>query len=140
MRHPDSGKPALKWIGGQGLCKLGSSIALNVHEPQKRVFGSDLTNTSSKRYKVDCSFEEKLTEKENVKSALNQNIKYNNGHSDNSLKQDQKRTTKEFVFGPFKPSSVLKREVSKNENAEQVDLEKLAALIKPRYQNQGISE
>lgn len=128
----------MKWIGGQGLCKLGSSIALNVHEPQKRVFGSDRTNTSSKRCKVDCSFE-KLTEKENV-SALNQNIKYNNGHSDNSLKQDQKRTTKEFVFGPFNPSSVLKREVSKNKNAEQVDLEKLAALIKPKYQNQGISE
>lgn len=121
MRHPDSRKPALKWIGEQGLCKLGSSIAPFVHVPEKRVFGSDLTNTSSKRCKVDCSFERKLTEKENVK-------------------QDQKRPAKEFVFGPFKPSSVFKMEGSKSKNAEEMDFEKLASLIQPRYQNQGISE
>lgn len=134
VRHPDSGKPAFKWIGGQGHCKYGSSIAPNEHESKKRVFGSDVTNTSSKKSKVDCSFERKLTGKGNVKCALNQNAKYNNGQSDNSLEQYQKRAAKDFVFGPFKPSVVLKMGASENENAEKMEKrENLSSLSQPRY-------
>lgn len=135
-RHPDSGKPAFKWIGVQGQLKQGSSAALNEHESKRRVFGSDITNTCSKRYRADYSLDKKLKQTESTQNcALHQNIK-DNGKS--LFEQHQKPGSKDFEFGPFKPSGVLNMRISDKRNVEQIeDWDNLASLYQPRYRNEG---
>ncbi|KAI5665578.1 hypothetical protein M9H77_15431 [Catharanthus roseus] len=138
-RHPDSGKPAFKWIGVQGQLKQGSSAALNEHESKRRVFGSDITNTCSKRYRADYSLDKKLKQTESTQNcALHQNIK-DNGKS--LFEQHQKPGSKDFEFGPFKPSGVLNMRISDKRNVEQIeDWDNLASLYQPRYRNEAMND
>ncbi|KAL3526006.1 hypothetical protein ACH5RR_014378 [Cinchona calisaya] len=140
MRHPESGKPAFRWIGVQGQPLRGFRAALNVKDSKRRVFGSDITNTGIKRSKADDSLRWKLNEKENIQTLANcENVKDENAKI--SIEQHQKLGTKDFVFGPFTPASLFNNKVSENRNVAQIqDSDNLASLCHPRYCNQALND
>lgn len=139
MRQPESGKPAFRWIGVQGYHKRGLCAALNVTESKRRLFGSDITNTGSKRSKADYLLHENLNEKENLqKFASCENMKDENQNT--STVPHQKLGTNDFVYGPFSPASVSDNKVSASRNTAQIqDWDNLASMNHPRYCNQALS-
>ncbi|KAK6163819.1 hypothetical protein DH2020_000683 [Rehmannia glutinosa] len=51
--HPETRKPAFRWLGLNGKPDNGTANSMVLSESKKRMFGTDLTNTTSKRFKVD---------------------------------------------------------------------------------------
>ncbi|KAF7838383.1 E2F transcription factor-like E2FE [Senna tora] len=133
----DTRKPAFRWLGLKGKTENEST---NPNESRKRIFGSDITNISFKRNKVDLF----------SNGDFNQNPKMQNevdsdswlGQEDKSnLKQDIKQSSKSYQFGPFAPSFVPKVNASENSDAKPVhDWDSLATAYRPQYQNQALRE
>ncbi|XP_031107254.1 E2F transcription factor-like E2FF isoform X1 [Ipomoea triloba] len=135
IRHPESGKPAFRWIGQVGNPGNGSRSAANVTD-LKRTFGADITNTVPKRCKAGSSSDWKPSEH------ATQYAKHGNLKDENSkVSPDRhKHGSKDFEFGPFSPSSVP-REVLGNINVGQIpNWENLASTYRPRYCNKALSD
>ncbi|XP_057491312.1 E2F transcription factor-like E2FF isoform X1 [Actinidia eriantha] len=117
--HPESRKPAFRWLGLKGSSKNGPATALDLNESKKRVFGTDITNTLPKKYKADSSLDWNSNQKE----------------------QKGKHSSKGFVFGPFTPAKVAEGGDPENKNVSRAqDLEDLASSYRPQYRNQALSE
>ncbi|KAL8124418.1 hypothetical protein AgCh_012168 [Apium graveolens] len=137
-KDPERGEPALRRL----VIKQNSSIALEIgsdsNDTRRRVFGSEITNTASKRFKEKSL--SKCRSSENVimpTYAEQHNVKKEN--DENSMKQQQRHQSKSFVFGPFTPASVRSLDAPENKKVKRVqDWEQLASTYFPRYQNQGI--
>lgn len=130
----DTRKPAFRWLGCRGK-------ADNVSVPndsRKRVFGTDVTNISFKRNKVDSLFD---GNSKGDPKAQNQ-IKYGNLGDEverRNLEHDSRQSSKNYQFGPFGPTSVAKVGVPESNNVKRVyDWENLASTYRPQYQNEGI--
>lgn len=136
----DSRKPAFRWLGLKGKTwseSVDSGHNSNINESRKRMFGSDITNISFKRNKVDLF----------MKGDINQNSKMQNNLESESwrpqqdksnLKQNEKQTPRSYQFGPFAPAFVPKAGASENNSLKQVhDWDTLATAHRPQYQNQG---
>lgn len=135
----DTRKPAFRWLGPEGKTWNESLHKSNLNETRKRAFGSDITNISFERNKVelftDCDF--------------NQNPKKSRVETDsdlgqvdeNNLKQGTKHTSKSYQFGPFAPACVPKVGTSEGNNVKQVhDWDSLATAHSPQYQNEALKE
>lgn len=102
--HPKSNKAAFRWVGWRGKAFNSSGIALYVNDmPNKRKFGTEVTNMNSKKKKAEVKPNSKSEEKE---PSL---IEY---YRDNILKEMEKqnsdqRTKGKIVFGPFAPSTSM---------------------------------
>jgi transcription factor E2F7/8 len=128
-RHPDSGKPAFRWLGLKEDGKIGLDTSSESSESKRRVFGTDITNMDSKRSKVESSdwkFKEKISnveKKGDLKDKCGENLMKQTG-------------SKDFVFGPFSPANVPKSTGSADKNPKQVqDWENLASAYRPQYRN-----
>lgn len=89
------------------------------------MFGTDVTNISFKRNKVDLFM--------NGDTYGNSNMQ--NKQECSNLKQDAKQTPRSYQFGPFAPAHVPK--VGASENSSVRDWDSLAIAHRPQYQNQG---
>uniref|UniRef100_A0A2P2K4P8 E2F/DP family winged-helix DNA-binding domain-containing protein n=1 Tax=Rhizophora mucronata TaxID=61149 RepID=A0A2P2K4P8_RHIMU len=132
--HPESRKPAYRWLGWTGKPNNGSVTTSDLQVPKKRIFGTDITNTKRKR--ADPLVGLKSNQKENVPVGIKHNDLENDGSVD-KLKQHSRHSSAGFVYGPFTPRSEATVHDSAGHNSIQ-DLKTLASTYYPRYQNQGI--
>ncbi|GJN00168.1 hypothetical protein PR202_ga17579 [Eleusine coracana subsp. coracana] len=131
----DTRKPAFRWLG-QPKRKLENTanIALPLDRkiiPNKRAFGTDLTNIDNKRGRMDSTIENKsklLQGGTNIVKAFERQL----GQGSRS----------DFVYGPFHPAGAKKQEIGNHTVREKErktiqDWENLAVSFRPQYQNQG---
>lgn len=137
-RDPERGEPAFRGL----VMKQNSSSALeigsNSYDTRRRVFGSEITNTASKRFKENSLSNCRSGENVSMPTYAKQhNVKTENDET--SMKQQQRHQSKSFVFGPFTPASVRNLDAPENKKVKRIqDWEQLASTYFPRYQNQGI--
>ncbi|KAA8530285.1 hypothetical protein F0562_004994 [Nyssa sinensis] len=138
--HPENRKPAFRWLGTKENFKNGPATDLDLDESKRRAFGTEITNTTSKRYKADSSTDRNSNPKANMPTHMKQN-NLKDKHDENSLEQHSKHSSKDFVFGPFTPASVPKVGDPENKNVRRVqDWENLASSYRPQYRNQALSD
>ncbi|CAI9753907.1 unnamed protein product [Fraxinus pennsylvanica] len=119
IHHPETRKPAFRWLGLENASH---------NESKKRVFGTDITNSTLKRCKVDGNAKLQLQKQGKHQSLENE---------DDTLKT----SAKSFQFGPFAPVNVPKVEASGNGKPKQViDWESLASTHRPQYHNQALRD
>lgn len=99
--------------------------------PNKRAFGTDLTNTESKRGKLDSAPENKVKLMQDAGNIVKT--------FERQLGQGKRS---DFVYGPFHPAGAKKQEtddqtVKQQERKTIQDWENLAVSFRPQYQNQG---
>ncbi|XP_062026336.1 E2F transcription factor-like E2FE isoform X1 [Rosa rugosa] len=127
----DTRKPAYKWLGLRG--KDAASSASD--ESRKRAFGTDITNVSCKRGKVESSTAGKLEaqKQKQHESTVRQRESIVRKVDRNNL-EDSKENTKSYQFGPFAPVTIAR---AGNFNMKKVDWDNLSSTYRPQYQNQG---
>ncbi|KAJ9683556.1 hypothetical protein PVL29_019222 [Vitis rotundifolia] len=136
--HPESRKPAFRWLGVKGKLKNASATAMDVQQPKKREFGTDVTNYSLKRNKADSSTDWKSNQNINMPLHMKPGDLENNG---DGLEQNSKHSSKGFVFGPFTPASAPGVGGSANKIMKPTqDWESLASTFRPQYRNQALSD
>ena len=103
-------------------------------QPNKRAFGTELTNIDINRSKLDSTIQKKAKLAQGGGDILN-NYKV---AVQGQLRQVNKSG---FVYGPFHPSCARKQEPDDYKNVGQrksaQDWESLADSFRPQYQNQG---
>ncbi|XVF58159.1 hypothetical protein PTKIN_Ptkin07bG0040900 [Pterospermum kingtungense] len=136
--HPESRKPAFRWLGWGAKHHNGSKATLVLNESKKRIFGTEITNHSLKRTKSNSPVHQKLQKKENMAMAMHikqESVEYN--HEMDKLEQHSKQSPKGFVFGPFTPGGIP----SGNKNVRPIrEWESLAYTYTPQYLNQALSD
>ncbi|KAH9620414.1 hypothetical protein KSS87_007956 [Heliosperma pusillum] len=133
----ESRKPAFRWLGlREGTANTISCIPFS-SEPKKRTFGTDLTNTSFKRTKVDYTVGEATKQvRLQVKTENLENELYAT-----SLEQEPKSNSRSYQYGPFAPVTVAKASGDEQKNSKSVhDLEALATSYRPQYHNQALKD
>lgn len=128
IHHPETRKPAFRWLGMTGKPDNGTKESQVFSESKKRKFGTDLTNTTTKRFKVDENGLQVLKPSNLMQVKLELEI------------EDEKTTmaARSYQFGPFAPANVPKVGASNDEKGKQaVDWESLASTYRPQYHNQG---
>ncbi|KAL3814085.1 hypothetical protein ACJIZ3_015353 [Penstemon smallii] len=130
--HPETRKPALRWLGLNGKPDNKSVDSLALNETKKRAFGMDITNSVLKRFKVD----------EDASQILKPHMPVRVKHETLENEGERTRTgVKSFQFGPFAPAKEAKTGASHEENGKQVvDWESLASTYRPQYHNQALKD
>ncbi|PSS07821.1 E2F transcription factor-like [Actinidia chinensis var. chinensis] len=142
IHHPETRKPAFRWLGIREKSENGSENAFVLNESKKRVFGTEITNTSFKRSKAllpKDGYSNQMS-----KTQLQAHVKCepmgNEVHKSN-LQQDSRQSSEGYQFGPFAPVSVSRAGAAEKNNAKQVhDWENLAATYRPEYHNQALRD
>ncbi|CAL5325184.1 unnamed protein product [Camellia sinensis] len=135
--HPESRKPAFRWLGLKGSPKNGHATSSDLNESRKRMFGTEITNTLPKKYKTDSALDCNSNQNADMPTHKRRN-NLKDEHGRNSTEQQGKHSSKGFVFGPFTPANMPKVGDSENKNARRVQgLEDLASSYRPLYRNQG---
>ncbi|KAG8379047.1 hypothetical protein BUALT_Bualt07G0047700 [Buddleja alternifolia] len=131
--HPETRKPAFRWLGLNGKPDNNGNVdSMALIESRKRVFGTDLTNTNTKRLKVAEDGSQVL------KPHISTRIKLES--SENEV-ETTRTSVKSYQFGPFAPANVPKVGNSHDEKGKQVvDWESLAATYRPQYHNQALKD
>ncbi|KAE8668612.1 E2F transcription factor-like E2FF [Hibiscus syriacus] len=131
--HPESRKPAFRWLGWGAKHHNGSKTALELNESKKRTFGTEITNHGLKRTKTNTSVHRKLNQKEHMAM----HIKLDSVEYEHKMEHHSEACSKGFAFGPFTPAAVS----SGNKNVRAIrDWESLASTYKPQYLNQALSD
>ncbi|XP_024975659.1 E2F transcription factor-like E2FF [Cynara cardunculus var. scolymus] len=138
MRHPESGKPAFRWLGLKGDPKTKSQT-LDTNNSKRRAFGTDITNhDDSKRHRID-SFSDWSSKEVSV--AMHMNLDSVKVECDENLTMPPQCNSKEFVFGPFTPATAHKIGPSGNKKIKQAqDWENLADTYRPQYRNKVLGD
>ncbi|CAL5052142.1 unnamed protein product [Urochloa decumbens] len=134
-QQADTRKPAFRWLG-QAKPKQENNVenALSPARPNKRAFGTDLTNIDNKRGRLDTTTESK--------------VKLMQG-AGNIVKTFERQlgqgSRSDFVYGPFHPAVAKKQEtddqtVKQKERKTIQDWENLAVSFRPQYQNQALND
>ncbi|KAL2321888.1 hypothetical protein Fmac_026267 [Flemingia macrophylla] len=135
----DTRKPAFRWLGPEGKTWSEPLHKSTVNESRKRTFGSDITNISFERNKVELYINEDLNR--NPKKPRMENNRDLSQADENNLKQGTKQASKSYQFGPFAPACVPKVGASENGNVKQVhDWDSLASAHNPQYQNEALRD
>ncbi|KAF0903232.1 hypothetical protein E2562_025799 [Oryza meyeriana var. granulata] len=134
----DSRKPAFRWLG-QAKRNQGTGVTVAIPPtkkmlPNKRAFGTDLTNIDNKRGKLESTTESKGKLTQDGGNVFN-----------NLQKQLGQGNRSDFVYGPFHPAGARKQEhdnhkVQEKERKSIQDWENLASSFRPQYQNQALSD
>ncbi|KAL2961443.1 hypothetical protein AAZX31_17G090900 [Glycine max] len=132
----DTRKPAFRWLGSEGKTWDETLHKSNLNDSRKRAFGSDITNISFERNKVELFTSGDLNP--NPKKPRMENGSGLGEADENNLKQGIKQASKSYEFGPFAPACVPKVGASQNNNMKQVhDWGSLATAHSPQYQNEA---
>lgn len=131
--HPESRKPALRWLGMTGQPKHeyanGSDLA---NESKKRVFGSDISNRVYKK---------KINEGKESRKMYAKYPDLESVFGKNKMGLPRDEAPKNIEFGPFAPASIQRVEKSEAKNARHVlDVENLASTHRPQYINQALND
>lgn len=125
--HPETRKPAFRWMGLGGKPDNITVDSLISSDSKKRIFGTDLTNATTKRLKVDEGTSQVLKSQNQVR------VKHEKENEDERI-----AAAKSYQFGPFAPANVPKVGDSHDGKGKQaVDWESLASSYRPQYHNQG---
>uniref|UniRef100_A0A0A9ENP1 E2F/DP family winged-helix DNA-binding domain-containing protein n=1 Tax=Arundo donax TaxID=35708 RepID=A0A0A9ENP1_ARUDO len=135
----DTRKPAFRWLGQakrkqENNATAALPIARKAVVPNKRAFGTDLTNIDNKRGKMDSATENKgklLQGGGNIVKAFE--------------KQLGQGSRSDFVYGPFHPAGAKKQEIDdqtvRNKERKSIqDWESLSMSFHPQYQNQALND
>ncbi|KAI3454563.1 hypothetical protein Pfo_011226 [Paulownia fortunei] len=129
--HPETRKPAFRWLGLNGKPDIRTADSVGLSESKKRMFGTDLTNTTTKRFKVD----------EDAHHVLKPHNPMRVKHETENEDERTRMAAKSYQFGPFAPANVPKVGVSHDEKGKQVvDWESLASTYRPQYHNQALKD
>ncbi|GER47405.1 E2F transcription factor-like protein [Striga asiatica] len=129
--HPETRKPAFRWLGLNGKPDNGITDSMVFTESKKRVFGTDLTNVTAKRFKLDGGAQHVL------KPHNPMQIK----HEIESEDERTRLSGRNYHYGPFAPAIVPKVGSSHDEKEKQVvDWENLASSYRPQYHNQALKD
>ncbi|KAL5582459.1 hypothetical protein UlMin_014901 [Ulmus minor] len=140
IRHPDSGKPAYRWLAGRAKPNSGSNTAHAPSEPKKRMFGTDITNYNSKRNRGVSAMDWKSNQ-EMILQMQDQFIEPEHECDGEDVKQHSKHSSNGIEFGPFAPTGLSKAENAANKEMRQVqDWEILASTYRPQYRNQALCD
>ncbi|CAL5043529.1 unnamed protein product [Urochloa decumbens] len=134
-QQADTRKPAFRWLG-QAKPKQENNVgnAVPPARPNKRAFGTDLTNIDNKRGRLDTTTASK--------------VKLMQG-AGNIVKTFERQlgqgSMSDFVYGPFHPAVAKKQEtddqtVKQKERKTIQDWENLAVSFRPQYQNQALND
>ncbi|KAL0355986.1 UNVERIFIED_CONTAM: E2F transcription factor-like E2FE [Sesamum radiatum] len=111
--------------------KIMYLLILVLSESKKRMFGTDLTNTSGKRFKVG----------EDPAQVLKPHNPMRVKHETENEVERTRSAVKSYQFGPFAPANVPKVGASQDERGKQVvDWESLASAYRPQYHNQALKD
>ncbi|CAJ1943950.1 unnamed protein product [Sphenostylis stenocarpa] len=135
----DTRKPAFRWLGPEGKTWNESIHKSSLYDSRKRAFGSDITNISFERNKVELFTNGDLNS--NLKKPRMENDSGLGRTDENNSKQGTKQTSKSYQFGPFAPVCVPKIGASGNNIVKQVhDWDSLATAHSPQYQNEALRD
>lgn len=132
----DSRKPAFRWLGVKKL-EIGYADSLILNESKKRTFGTDVTNISFKRNKVDSLIDGNISQSKKMEKQLQVDglIKVVDR---SNVENDGKQCPKSFQFGPFAPAIVPEADPLKHNAKRTYDWEGLSSVYRPQYHNQGM--
>ncbi|OIT27372.1 PREDICTED: E2F transcription factor-like E2FE [Nicotiana attenuata] len=140
--HPETRKPAFRWLGMRERSDDKSVDTLGATESKKRVFGTELTNTTIKRSRGALPMDgisDEATRKQLLIEVKCENLE-NEIHCP---KQEPGLTAskKSYHFGPFAPPSLAQAEASDADRMKRVhDWESLASTYRPQYHNQALKD
>ncbi|KAH7866587.1 hypothetical protein Vadar_022333 [Vaccinium darrowii] len=138
VHHPDTRKPAFRWLGMRGKLEEGSANSF-ANESKKRIFGTEITNTSFKRTKLIDGNLNQIT-KPQMQMQVKREV-LGNEFDKTNLERDSRECSKSYQFGPFAPVSVSKAVAAENKKVKQVhDWENLASTYRPEYHNQALTD
>jgi transcription factor E2F7/8 len=129
-QQADTRKPAFRWLGqAKRMQENNVTVSLAPARPNKRAFGTDLTNTDNKRGRLDSTMENKPKLMQGASNIVKTFERQLGNRSD-------------IVYGPFHPAVAKKQEtddhtVKQQERKTIQDWENLAVSFRPQYQNQG---
>ncbi|XP_057806326.1 E2F transcription factor-like E2FE [Salvia miltiorrhiza] len=127
--HPETRKPAFRWLGLTGKPDNRTDDSLILSDSKKRIFGTDLTNATTKRLRMD-------EERFKILKAHNQvQVKHEKENEDERV-----TAGKSYQFGPFAPANVPKVGDSHDGKGKDVDWESLASSYRPQYHNQALKD
>ncbi|KAK8516167.1 hypothetical protein V6N13_025680 [Hibiscus sabdariffa] len=131
----DTRKPAFRWLGLGGKSEKGSADAFVLNESKRRMFGTDVTNISFKKTKVESSNDQNsnrcIKPQTHIKVELLAHRK---------CLEDSKQGSKSYQFGPFAPMNLTKIGNSENGAKPVHDWESLASTYRPQYHNQALKD
>ncbi|KAJ8536381.1 hypothetical protein K7X08_034782 [Anisodus acutangulus] len=137
--HPETRKPAFRWLGLRERSEDKSVDALCANESKKRVFGTELTNTTIKRSRVALTMDG-ISDEATRKRLLTE-VKCENLENDIHIPKQEPGCKKSYHFGPFAPPTVSQAEVSETDRMKRVhDWESLASSYRPQYHNQALKD
>lgn len=116
--------------------EIGYADATILNESRKRTFGTDVTNISFKRGRLDPQTVGDTSQNFNMHKQTKVDDLVNEVDKSNSENSGKQGATS-YQFGPFAPSNVLEVDASKKVKQE-YDWENLASVHRPQYHNQGI--
>ncbi|CAH8370618.1 unnamed protein product [Eruca vesicaria subsp. sativa] len=124
---PETKKPAYRWLGAKAISEgrfLSAPASLcDSIEPKKRVFGTEITNFTTKRAKTDCSKDRKHYESENTCSVIKQ-------------EQCDSKSAMKSLVGPLSPADTSKKSNAGKSNNQSIDvLETLSSSNRLQYCN-----
>ncbi|RLN13043.1 E2F transcription factor-like E2FE [Panicum miliaceum] len=133
-QQADTRKPAFRWLGQAKRKQENTMVALPPARPNKRAFGTDLTNFDNKRGRLDSTTENKAKLMQGAGNIV-KTFERQLGQGNRS----------DFVYGPFHPAVVKKQEsddltVRQKERKTIQDWENLAVSFRPQYQNQALND
>ncbi|PPR82064.1 hypothetical protein GOBAR_AA38650 [Gossypium barbadense] len=132
----DTRKPAFRWLGLRGKSEKGSADALVLNESRKRAFGTDVTNVSFKKNKVDSSNDQNFNKSQQKHKKVENLVPAD----DRSRLEDSKQASKSYEFGPFAPVNLTNISNSENDAKPVYDWESLASTYRPQYHNQALRD
>ncbi|KAJ7956290.1 E2F transcription factor-like E2FE [Quillaja saponaria] len=133
----DTRKPAFRWLGMKGKVEDESAFNPNLNESRKRMFGTDVTNITFKRNKLDIFIDGNSSK--NLKMQNSEDGTCLHQADRNNSKVETKQSSKSYQFGPFAPVSVPK--VRESNSVKRLhDWDNLASSCRPRYQNQALKD
>ncbi|CAK9138669.1 unnamed protein product [Ilex paraguariensis] len=142
IHHPETRKPAFRWLGMPGKSESTSAVAWLLNESKKRTFGTELTNANIKRTKVVSSI--CVNPDQDMKMQLQAQVKcetLQNEVERSNLEQDSRQTPQNYQFGPFAPVTVAQAGAPEKNKENQVhDWESLASTYRPQYHNQALRD
>ncbi|KAI4320447.1 hypothetical protein MLD38_033927 [Melastoma candidum] len=139
--HPETRKPAFKWIGWMGCYEIRDFNTTGDSKAKKRAFGNDITNQTSKKCKLDRSINKSSMRKAVTQSPTTERQSESNCPSTDS-KPEEREKSGNFVFGPFAPACIVGAvaDTTHNKPRQIPDWESLASAHRPNYQNQALRD
>ncbi|RCV21070.1 hypothetical protein SETIT_4G108100v2 [Setaria italica] len=134
-QQAETRKPAFRWLGqAKRMQENNVTVALAPVRPNKRAFGTDLTNIDNKRGRLDSAMENKAKLMQGAGNIV-KTFERQLGQGNRS----------DFVYGPFHPAVAKKQEtddhtIKQKERRTIQDWENLAVSFRPQYQNQALND